>query len=294
VILAVTGARGFVGRHLTNVARGRGFDVIRISRGPQGDRRWDPLHEPAPLEGVDAVIHLAGESLADGRWTRAKMNRIRISRSVGTRNLVLGLRASPARVLLSASAVGYYGDRGEEELKETSAPGADFLSQVSVEWEEEALASGIRTVLLRTGMVLGPGGALKKLLGPFRMGVGGKLGSGRQWMSWIHRDDLVDLYLHALLHPELSGPVLATAPVPVRNRDFTRLLGRTLERPAILGIPKWALRLATGKVASVLLSSQKCRPIRALASGFQFRFPTLDGALWEAVATLLSQKGRAA
>ncbi|HLY09501.1 MAG TPA: TIGR01777 family oxidoreductase [Planctomycetota bacterium] len=292
--LAVTGARGFVGQQLVHVARARGWEVLRLSRGPDGDRRWDPMKEPAPLDDVDAVIHLAGESLLGGRWTRAKMNRIRNSRSVGTRNLVLGLRSSPARVLVAASAVGYYGDRGEEELTEESGPGEDFLSRVCIDGEREALASGIRTVILRTGTVLGPGGALRKMLGPFRLGLGGKLGSGRQWMSWIHRADLIDLYLHALSHSDLSGPVLATSPMPVRNQAFTRLLARTVARPALLRIPTWALRLAYGKVASVLLSSQKCLPLRAVNSGFRFRYPTLDGALWEAVATLLTRVERAA
>ena len=292
--IAVTGATGFVGQLLCNVARGRGHEVIRISRGEGGDRRWDPLREPAPLEGVEAVFHLAGESLTGGRWTRAKMNRIRTSRTVGTRNLVLGLQAARPQVLVSASAVGYYGDRGEEELTETSGPGKDFMSRVCVEWEAEARASGIRTVVLRTGTVLGPGGALEKMLGPFRLGLGGKLGSGRQWMSWIHRDDLIDLYLHALANPQLSGPVLAVAPNPVRNETFTRLLARTLDRPALLRVPKWALRLAYGKVASVLLSSQFCRPVRAPETGFRFYYPTLDSALADAVAASRTLHQRAA
>jgi uncharacterized protein (TIGR01777 family) len=260
--------------------------VIRISRGDGSDRHWDPLKEPAPLEGVDAVLHLAGEPLTGGRWTREKMNRIRTSRAVGTRNLVLGIQAARPQVLVSASAVGYYGDRGEEELTEASEPGKDFLSRVCVEWEGEARASGIRTVLLRTGTVLGPGGALEKMLGPFRLGLGGKLGSGRQWMSWIHRDDLIDLYL--------SGPVLAVAPNPVRNDTFTHLLARTLGRPALLRVPKWALRLAYGKVASVLLSSQYCRPVRAPESGFRFYYPTLDAALADAVAASRTLHQRAA
>jgi uncharacterized protein (TIGR01777 family) len=294
VIIAITGALGFVGRQLTNVARGRGHEVIRLSRGPDGDRRWDPAREPAPLQGADAVIHLAGEPLIGGRWTRAKMSRIRASRSVGTRNLVLGIRAARPQVLVSASAVGYYGDRGEEELTEGSCPGQDFLSQVCVDWETEARASGIRTVVLRTGTVLGPGGALEKMIGPFRVGLGGTLGPGRQWMSWIHRDDLIDLYLEAVANPRYSGPILAAAPHPVRNEMFTKQLAHAVERPALLRVPKWTLRLAYGKVASVLLASQNCRPQRALECGFKFYYPEINGALWDAVAALLSRRQRAA
>jgi uncharacterized protein (TIGR01777 family) len=294
VRFAITGALGFIGHPLSVVARGRGHDVVRISRGPDGDRRWDPMREPAPLDGVDAVIHLAGEPLTGKRWTRAKMSRIRASRAVGTRNLVLGIRAAKPQVLVCASAVGYYGDRGEEELTEASSPGSDFLARVCVDWEGEARAAGIRTVILRTGTVLGPGGALEKMLGPFRAGLGGRLGSGRQWMSWIHRSDLVDLYLHAALHPQVSGPMIATAPQPVRNETFTHLLAQALDRPALLRVPRWALRLAYGKVASVLLASQNCRPIRAAESGFTFTYPTIDGALGDAVSSLLARRRQAA
>jgi uncharacterized protein (TIGR01777 family) len=292
--IAVTGATGFVGQLLCNVARGRGHEVIRLSRGVDGDRLWDPLKEPAPLAGADAVIHLAGEPLTGGRWTRAKMNRIRNSRVIGTRNLVLGIREARPRVLVSTSAVGYYGDRAEEELDESSGPGKEFLAKVCVDWEAEALASGIRTVLLRTGTVLGPGGALEKMLGPFQLGLGGKLGSGRQWMSWIHRDDLIDLYLHVLLNTDLSGAVIAAAPNPARNETFTQLLARSLERPAVLRVPKWTLRLAYGKVASVLLASQNCRPLRAPQSGFRYYYPTLEGALGDAVASFRDRAHRAA
>ncbi len=294
MIIAVTGARGFVGRQLVAVARGRGHEVVRISRGPDADRRWDPMTEPAPLEGVEAVIHLAGEPLTGGRWTRAKMGRIRLSRSVGTRNLVLGIREARPGVLVSASAVGFYGDRGDEELTEHSGPGRDFLSQVCVEWEAEAKASGVRTVALRTGTVLGPGGALGKMIGPFRMGLGAKLGSGLQWMSWIHRDDLVDLYLEAATNPRYWGPVIAAAPEPVRNVIFTKAFAAAVGRPAVLHLPKWALRLAYGRVASVLLSSQNCRPLRAAEWGFTFAYPTLERALPDAIRPLLPRDRRAA
>ena len=287
MIIAVTGATGFVGRQLCETAVQRGHRVVRLSRSGQGDRRWNPMTEPAPLHGVDAVVHLAGENLADGRWTRAKMAAIRESRVVGTRNLVMGImRADPTpRVLVSASAVGYYGDRGEEELHEESPPGEDFLSSVCLQWEAEARSSAIRTVLMRSGMVLGPGGALSKMLGAFRKGFGGKLGRGRQWMSWIHRQDLVDLYLHAVTQEQLFGAMIAASPNPARNEHFTRSLAGLLDRPALFKIPRWGIRLAFGRVASVLLSSQRCVPARAIESGFQFRYPNLETALLEAISS---------
>ncbi|HVR83263.1 MAG TPA: TIGR01777 family oxidoreductase, partial [Planctomycetota bacterium] len=252
----------------------------------QTERRWNPMTEPAPVQGADAVVHLTGENLADGRWTREKLARIRESRVVGTRNLVAGIQRTdpPPQVLVSASAVGYYGDRGEEELLEDSEPGHDLLAEVCKDWESEASNSGIRTVLMRTATVIGPGGALARMLGPFRKGFGGKIGAGHQWMSWIHRQDLVDLYLHALSHAELMGPVIAASPNPVRNEHFTRSLAGILDAPAVLRIPRWGLRLAFGKVASVLLASQRCRPARALASGFQFQYPHLETAMFEAIA----------
>jgi len=292
--IAVTGATGFVGRLLCDVARGRGHGVIRLSRGPGGDRRWNPMREPAPLTGVDAVVHLAGESIADGRWTVAKMDRIHDSRVVGTRNLVAGIRSARVRVLVSASAIGYYGDRGEEELTEESGPGGDFLANVCRDWEAEALKSGIRTVLMRTATVLGPGGAVARMRGPFRMGLGGRIGTGHQWMSWIHREDLVDLYLHAILTAAMEGPLLAASPNPVRNRQFTHTLAGVLDRPSVVPMPAWGLRLAFGKVASVLMASQRCRPAKALETGYRFSYPTLDAALLEAVQSLRTRNERVA
>jgi hypothetical protein len=291
--IAVTGATGFVGRRFCEIARGRGHEVIRLSRS-DGDRRWDPMSEPAPLEGAEAVIHLAGESLTGGRWTRTKMAQIRSSRIVGTRHLVAGIHRHRPRLLVSASAVGYYGDRDEEELTEDSHPEQDFLATVCSEWETEAMKSGVRTVLMRTATVLGPGGALEMLVPRFELGLGGKLGSGRQWMSWIHRDDLVHLYLHALTHEELSGPLLATAPQAVRSGDFTRALAKVLNRPMFFRIPRWGVRLAFGKVASVLFSSQKCRPVRALDSGFSYAYPDLEPALRDAVLAIQARRKGAA
>ncbi len=267
--IAVTGAGGFVGRRLREVARSRGHEVAAVSRRADGFE---------PVEGADAVIHLAGEPVAEGRWTRAKMARIRDSRVLGTRSLVAGLRG--ARVLVSASAIGYYGDRGDEELTEDSAAGNDFLAGVCRDWEAEALKSGLRTACVRIGIVLGPGGgALSKMRTPFKLGLGGRLASGRQWMSWVHRDDLVDLLLHAAERDAVSGPLLATSPNPVTNLEFTKTLGRVLGRWTILPMPRWQMRLVFGKVAEVLAGSQRCRPARTLESGFAFRHPDLEPAL---------------
>jgi uncharacterized protein (TIGR01777 family) len=226
------------------------------------------------------VVHLAGEPVAEGRWSREKMDRIRDSRVTGTRNLVAGLRDTPVKTLVCASATGYYGSRGDEELTEDSAPGADFLAGVCREWEAEAARSGVRTVSVRIGIVLGAeGGALAKMRLPFSLGLGGRLGDGLQWMSWIHVDDLVALLLHGLETEGLSRPLLGTSPSPATNRDFTKTLGRVLRRWTILPMPAWTLRLLVGPVADVLVGSQRCRPKRTLDSGFSFRHPELEPAL---------------
>lgn len=277
--IAVTGASGFVGRRFCDAAAERGHGVITVGRS-SGERRWDPMSGPAPLQGADAVVHLAGDPVAEGRWTERKKARIRDSRIVGTRNLVAGLAGSGVKTLLSASATGYYGDRGDELLTEDAAPGTGFLADVCRGWEAEALKSGVRTVLIRIGIVLGPdGGALGKMLLPFRLGVGGRLASGRQWMSWIHLDDLVALLLHAVENEAVSGPLLGCAPNPVTNRDFTKALGRALGRWTILPMPRWQLRLLFGEIATVLCSSQRCEPRRSVASGFAFGHPELEPAL---------------
>jgi uncharacterized protein (TIGR01777 family) len=277
--LAITGASGFIGTRLCDAARARGHAVITVGR-TSGERRWDPMAGPAPLEGADAVLHLAGEPVAEGRWTQAKKDRIRDSRVIGTRNLVAGIRASSVKTLVCASATGFYGSRGDEVLTEDSAPGNDFLAEVCRGWETEAAKSGVRTVTVRIGIVLGSeGGALRKMLLPFKLGLGGRLGNGLQWMSWIHVDDLVALLLHGLERETLSGPLLGTAPSPATNRDFTKTLGRALGRWTILPMPAWQLHLVMGPVAEVLLGSQRCRPARTLGSGFVFRHPELEPAL---------------
>jgi len=296
----VTGATGFVGPRLLRlldrpVVLSRDPERARAALGSLAGRvlRWDPLQGPPPadaFEGVDTVLHLAGESVSAGRWTAAQKARIRDSRVVGTRHLVQGLaqaRSGP-RTLVSASAVGYYGDRGDEELTEAAAPGGDFLAGVCVEWEREALVAadhGVRVVTARTGIVLGAGGgALAKMLPPFKLGGGGPLGNGRQWMPWIHVADLARLYLHAAETTSIVGPMNAVAPEPVRNSEFTKALGRQLHRPAFMPAPYLGLRLLFGEFAQVLFASQRVIPRVALDTGFVFQFPEIAAALREILA----------
>ena len=290
----VTGGTGFVGRQLlglldrpTVLSR----DAGRAERGlgPAAGRviGWDPLSGPPPAEafaGVDVVFHLAGESVAEGRWTAAQKARIRDSRVIGTRHLVAGIAAAEPRprVLVSASAVGYYGDRGDEELTEASPPGSDFLADVCLAWEREATAAerfGARVVLARTGIVLGRGGALAKMLTPFKLGAGGPLGNGRQWMPWIHVADLARLYVHAAGTSSIQGAMNAVGPHPVRNAEFTKALGRALHRPAFMPAPYLGLRLVFGEFAKVLFASQRVIPQVALDSGFRFDYPEIADAL---------------
>jgi uncharacterized protein (TIGR01777 family) len=254
---------------------------------------WNPLQELPPLqafEGCDAVINLAGESIA-GRWTAPKKQLIRDSRVLGTKNLVNALAqlSSRPKVLISASAIGYYGDRGEETLTEDAAPGSDFLAQVCRDWENEALKAeslGMRVVRLRIGLVLGRGGGtLQALLPLFRVGLGGPLGSGRQWWSWIHRDDLCRLIVQILANENVSGPVNATAPQPVRQKEFAQVLGRVLRRPAFLPTPAFALKIALGEFADGILASQRALPRRAQEMGYRFQFEGLEGALREILQT---------
>jgi hypothetical protein len=240
----------------------------------------------AAVSGFDAVVHLAGESVV-GRWTEEKRRAIRESRVLGTRNLAAALAKSEPkpRVLVCASAIGFYGNRGEEVLREESAAGQGFLPSVCSEWEDAtqaAAAAGIRTVNIRIGLVLSAkGGALGKMLTPFKLGLGGRMGSGQQWMSWIHVDDIVGGIRHAMGTPSLSGPVNLVAPNPVRNAEFTRVLASVLGRPAFFPVPEFALRLAFGKMAAaeLLLASQRVEPGKLLASGYTFRFRELRAAL---------------
>jgi hypothetical protein len=294
MIVTVSGATGFIGRELVRQLSADGHSVRALSRNPSGKpsgtsgetHRWDPREGEPPessLAGSDAVVHLAGEPVAQ-RWTTEVKERIRESRVRGTRHLVQALTTlSPRpRVLVCSSAIGIYGDREDEVLTESSAPGQGFLARVCRDWEEQAdLAQslGLRVVKLRTGIVLGRnGGALEQMLPPFRYGVGGKLASGRQWMSWIHLHDQVSLIRYALEQP-VSGAVNAVAPNPATNAEFTRELAGALKRPALFTVPGFALKLLYGEMAEVLLGSQRVIPAAAQAGGFEFKFPTLPGAL---------------
>jgi len=289
----LSGSSGLVGSALIPVLTGGGHQVVRLLRSEPRDAvsevRWDPETgdiDAAGLKGVEAALHLAGESIAAGRWTAAKKARILESRIKGTRLLaeaLAGLERRP-KVFVSASAVGYYGDRADEALTEESGSGSAFLSEVCRQWEgatEPAATAGIRVVNLRFGVMLSAiGGALPRLLTPFRLGVGGRLGSGNQYMSWIAIDDVVQVILHALSTEALRGPVNAAAPQSVTNREFTKTMGRVLGRPTVFPLPAFAARLAFGQMADeLLLCSQRVEPAKLLAGGYRFRFPELEGAL---------------
>ncbi len=288
----ITGATGFVGRRLLEQIE----DPVILSRQPdQAEKNlgipafsWNPNSETPPVEafaGVDAVIHLAGESVGEGRWSARKKARILESRQAGTRHLVDSLEKLETKpsVLVSASAVGYYGDRADDLLDESAEPGEGFLAEVCKTWEAEASRArdlGIRVITVRIGIVLGSGGgALKKMLLPFKLGLGGRLGHGKQWMPWIHLQDLVSILAMAAQHPSLDGPINATAPNPVTNRDFTKSLGKALHRPTIFPVPGPMLRLALGEFGGILLHSQRVIPTALEAIEHTFHFPELDPAL---------------
>ena len=288
--IVVSGSTGLIGSRLVQALEARGDSVVRLVRGVQ----WDPERgtiDRNALEGSDAVIHLAGESIF-GRLTEAKKLRIRDSRVRGTRlvsNALVGLARAP-KVLLSASAVGYYGDRGSQMLTERSSPGHDFLAEVAREWEEatgSAARAGIRVVNTRFGIVLSrAGGALGKMLPPFRMGLGGPIAGGQQYVSWIEHSDLVNAIQHVLDRSDLAGPMNLTSPNPVTNREFATTLGKVLGRPAIVPVPAFALRIAFGADgAAMLQGGQRVLPERLVASGFQFAFPTIDSALRHLLAS---------
>ena len=291
--IAISGASGLIGRRLLKVLAKDGQSLTALSRHagtnlPPGVRLavWDPVKGEPPadaLRDADAVIHLAGSPVAQ-RWSARAKQDIRESRVAGTRNLVQALAKLRHRpqVLICGSATGYYGSRGDEVLAESSVPGSDFLAEVCVEWEKEAQAAealGMRVVRVRTGIVLDArGGALPRMLTPFKMGVGGKLGSGKHWMSWIHLDDLAALFQLALATP-VSGAINGVAPNPVTNADFTRALAAAVHRPAIFPVPGFALRLLFGEMGGILLASQRVAPKAAESAGFTFRFPELAGTL---------------
>ena len=295
----VTGGTGFIGQRLL----ARLDRPVVLSRDPDRARQsllvthatvhgWD-AHSPPPaaaLADVDTVIHLAGDPVADRRWDEAKRREIRDSRVLGTRFLVDGLASLTTRpkVLVCASAVGYYGDRGDETLDEKSAPGSDFLAQVCVDWEREAMRAesfGMRVARVRIGVVLGRGGgALAKMLTPFRLGLGGRLAGGGQWMPWVHLDDVVGILLHASTNESVAGPINATAPTPVTNAEFTQALARALHRPAIFPMPGFVLKLIMGEFGEIVLASQKVIPAAAQRTGYSFQHPQIGPALAAIVA----------
>ena len=288
--VAVTGASGLVGRALLPALRTAGYQVIPlVRRAPTaGEVRWDPSGswDAAPLDRVEGIVHLAGEGIADKRWSAARKEAIRGSRVDGTRSLVaaLGTLSHPPRTLIAASAMGIYGNAGATLLTESSPPGTDFLGKLAVEWEAEgsrAEAFGARVMHLRSGIILSTdGGALGKMLLPFKLGIGGTLGSGRQWMSWITIDDLTRIIVSALGDDRYRGPINASTPTPLTNAEFTRELGRALGRPALIPVPAFALRLLFGEMAdAALLASQRMEPARLNSLGFTWTYPQLEGAL---------------
>jgi uncharacterized protein len=287
--ILISGASGLIGSALVSALESHGHEVTRLVRRPTGNGnefQWDPMHEVSPVlvSGFDIVIHLSGESVA-GRWRAEKKRRIRESRVVSTRNLSRALAKAerPPHTFLCASAIGYYGNRSDEVLTEESAPGSGFLPEVCREWEAATHVGspGTRTMNLRFGIVLSRhGGALKEMLLPFRLGLGGKIGNGRQWYSWIHIDDAVGAILHILATPSFIGPVNMTAPNPLTNAEFTGALASALKRPAIFTVPTFAAKLAFGEFAEEgLLASARVIPNKLGDSGFEFRYPELRAAL---------------
>lgn len=295
--LLLSGSHGLVGKALITRLEADSHEIFRLVRhapSSESEIEWSPDRYSialARLEGFDAVIHLAGESIAEGRWNEEKKKRIRQSRVKGTKLLADAMAnlSRPPKTLISASAVGYYGNRGDEPLTETSAPGNDFLSEVCVEWEKAtdlAAEKGIRVVNTRFGIILSPdGGALAKMLTPFRMGVGGKIGSGKQWMSWIALEDVVEGLMYALTNESLRGPVNFVAPNPVTNAEFTKTMGRLLSRPTLFPIPAFAARIAFGEMAdALLLSSQRVAPMRLKEADYRFSYSELKQALSHVLA----------
>jgi uncharacterized protein (TIGR01777 family) len=287
--VTVTGATGLVGSRVVASLRARGDEVTILSRDPQQGVAWDPSNEPAPADALadrDAVVHLTGENIAQ-RWSDEAKRAIRESRVRGTRHLVQGLGELAAgerpQVLVSGSAIGYYGPHGDEPIDEEAPAGSDFLARICQAWEVEAEAAeqhGLRVVRVRTGVVLDRnGGALAKMLPPFKLGVGGPVAGGRQYISWVHPQDLVGIVLAAIDNERWQGAINATAPEPQRNRDFSKALGRALSRPALLPIPGVALSLLYGEMSEIVTKGARVLPAKALMLGYEFRYAQLDSAL---------------
>jgi uncharacterized protein (TIGR01777 family) len=291
----ISGAGGLVGTAIADALRMDGHTVGQFVRpggtARAGDVRWDPASgtvDLAAMEGADTVICLSGASVGEGRWTAERKNVLRSSRVDLTRVLVdsLGRLKKKPRVFVAASAIGYYGNRGDEILTEASTAGNDFIAQLARDWETETIraeAVGIRTVILRFAVILSAkGGALARMVLPFKLGAGGRLGSGQQWMSWVGLEDVVEIVRAAISHEQMRGPVNVAAPGPVQNVEFTRVLARVLHRPAIFPAPAFALRIALGEMAdALLLASQRVIPEKLRAAGYKFRYENLEGALRE-------------
>ncbi len=299
----ITGGTGLVGTRLVNLLRERGDEVALLTRRPDAvkglaDRgvniiAGDPVQPGRWMDAVadcDAVIHLAGEGVFGRRWNQAFKDLLYSTRIKSTENIVAALAKAPPkpRTLITASAIGFYGPHGDEELTEDSGEGGDFLAKICIDWEKAAQAaagSGVRVASVRVGVVLDPaGGALAKMLPPFKMFVGGPIGNGKQYMSWIHNEDLCRLFLHIIDHPELSGPFNGTAPTPVTNRDFSTALGKVLGRPSFLPAPAFALRILLGESANIITNGQRVLPRKALAGGFAFTFNDVESALRDLLA----------
>jgi|Deesub1362A_J573_1020465.scaffolds.fasta_scaffold00173_33 hypothetical protein len=292
--ILITGGTGFIGSALTEELLREGHNVVITTRRREsmwyedrGILKWSPpaLIPSDIISRIDAIINLAGESIASGRWTEERKALIRQSRIDTTRAIVQSIRNvnRPPGILISASAVGYYGARGDEELTEDSPPGNDFLADVCKEWEGEAMKAedeGVRVVITRIGLVLGPGGGLlSRMDRPFRFFIGGHIGTGRQWFSWIHRADLIGIMRFILEHDEIKGPVNATAPHPVTNREFSKALGRALGRPSWFNVPSFAIRLALGEFGEMLLTGQRVIPEKIIKAGYQFQYTDVEEAL---------------
>ena len=296
----VTGATGFIGKELIKRLNEMGHEIVVLTRNSDSARfrvpvhceviTWDPCKyhlQSTALKGVDAVINLAGENIADGRWSPERKRELIQSRELSARRLVnaISYMDKKPKTLVSVSAIGFYGNRGDALLNETDSKGHGFLSDVCKVWEEEILKAKelrVRTVAYRLGMVLGhDGGALNKILPPFKLGLGGKLGSGSQWMSWIHINDLVNMLVHAIENPSIDGIYNAVSPNPVRNKEFTKTLGNVLNRPTIFPVPKFVLKIALGELSELLLGSQRVAAKKISDTGFKFNYPHVKEALQE-------------
>lgn len=288
--ILITGGTGFIGNALRRELKNSGHDVTITTRrhADSEDRvHWNPpeLIPPNIMEKLDSVINLAGEPIAPGRWTKQRKERILSSRVEITSALVQSMRnaSQKPRVLISASAIGYYGPRGDENVTEETPPASDFLAEVCKVWEAEALKAqelGIRVVLLRIGGVLeADGGALAQMVIPFKFFLGGPIGNGRQWFSWIHRDDMVGIVKYALENESIKGPVNITAPNPVKNKEFSAALGKALRRPAFFAVPGFVVKLSLGELGGILLTGQRVLPVKALASGYEFKYAKINEAL---------------